>query len=200
MTNNYINFLRIFDPFIQFTKLCVLLTMGMAALCSQPIVAQKVGVKTGTPQTVLDVNGSVAFREGSVLSVGNGNNNNVAIDSMSFYRITAPTVNFKISGFANGLDGRILVIVNATNFTCTLRHLQSSSSANQIRTGTGSDVEIMSGGTAILIYNASLQKWLLTSVQGANTVATNNRFVRKTADENLNNSSTLQDDNHLFLL
>ena len=98
-----------------FTFLFVIFSFGLHA--------QNVGIKmTGTPNAVLDVNGSVAIREGTPLSIANGTNNNVAVDSMSYYRLTAPTAAFTITGFTNGLDGRILTLINATNFTMTLKH------------------------------------------------------------------------------
>ena len=91
-------------------------------LFGEALVAQSVGVKTSSPQTTLDVNGSVAMREGTPLSIANGTNNNVVIDTMSFYRITAPTAVFTITGFTNGFDGRMLTLINATSYTMTLKH------------------------------------------------------------------------------
>ncbi len=134
-------------------------------LFSNVLGAQNIGVKTATPQAVLDVNGSVAMREGTPLSMANGTNNNVTIDTMSFYRITAPTAVFTITGFTNGLDGRLLTIINATSYTMTLKHQVTSSTANQINTG-GSDVTVASNGVATFMYNATLTKWVLTGGQG----------------------------------
>ena len=96
------------------------------------VLAQSVGIKLNVgdvPNAVLDVNGSVAMREGTPLSIVNGTNNNVAVDSMSFYRITAPTAVFSITGLTNGFDGRILTLINATSYTMTLKHLSTSSTA-----------------------------------------------------------------------
>ena len=140
-------------------------------LFGEALVAQSVGVKTSSPQTTLDVNGSVAMREGTPLSIANGTNNNVAIDTMSFYRITAPTAVFDITGFTNGFDGRLLNLVNATSYTMTLKHQVTSSSANQINTG-GSDATIAANGVATLMYNTTLTKWVLTGGQGFVTTST----------------------------
>lgn len=129
-----------------------------------------VGIGITNPSTVLDVNGSVAIREGSPLSISNGTNNNVALSSMSFYRITAPTANYIITGFTNGSDGRLLTVMNATNYTLTLRHQVTSSSANQLNTG-GSDMVLTSNGVATFAYNATLSKWVLTGGQGFTTAA-----------------------------
>ncbi len=137
-------------------------------LFSKTLVGQNIGVKTVTPQAVLDVNGSVAVREGTPLSIANGTNNNVTIDTMSFYRITAPTAVFTITGFTNGFDGRLLTIINATSYTMTLKHQVTSSSANQINTG-GSDINVASNGVATFMYNSTLTKWVLTGGQGIPT-------------------------------
>jgi hypothetical protein len=128
---------------------------------------QSVGVRTATPQTLLDVNGSVAFREGTPLSIGNGNNHNSVLGDMSFYRITAPTANYAITGFSGGVDGRLLCIVNATNYDLTLKNLQNgSSSANQIQTGSNIDVVIAPSGVVTLIYNSGLSKWIVLAHSG----------------------------------
>ena len=149
---------------------------SLLTIINGSLYAQNIGVKTVSPQTVLDVNGSVAMREGTALAIINGTNNNVVIDTMSFYRITAPTAVFNITGFTNGSDGRLLTIINVTNFTLTLRHQSvTSTAANRINTG-GSDLLIPSNGVVSLIYNATLTNWVVTSSQGVvptyNNVAT----------------------------
>lgn len=145
-------------------KKAYLLSVLLLLIFDKTLTSQSMGVKTSSPQTTLDVNGSVAMREGTPLSIANGTNNNVTIDTMSFYRITAPTAAFTITGFTNGFDGRLLTIINVTNYTMTLQHQVTSSSANQINTG-GSDVSIASNGVATFIYNIALTKWVLTSGQ-----------------------------------
>lgn len=153
-----------------------LLTILLAILLMLSIVglnAQNMGIKLSAgslPNAVLDVNGSVAMREGSPLSIANGANNNVAIDSMSYYRITAPTAVFTITGFANGQNGQILILYNATSYTMTLGNQTTSSTANQINTCTGSNLTISSGGLVTLRYNSTLAKWICTASMGASTI------------------------------
>ena len=142
------------------------LLLSLLTIINGSLYAQNIGVKTVSPQTVLDVNGSVAFREGSPLSIANGTNNNVAIDSMSFYRITAPTAAFTITGFTNGSDGRLLTIINASSFAMTLKHQSVlSTAANRINTG-GSDIVVPSNGVVSFVYNATLTNWIVSSTQG----------------------------------
>ena len=138
-------------------------------LFTQYLTAQSIGIKTISPMATLDINGSVAMREGTPLSIANGTNNNVAIDTMSFYRITAPTAVFTISGFTNGYDGRILTIVNTTSYAMTIKHNTGSIGTNCINSG-GSDVIVAANGVATFMYNITLTKWVLTGGQGFGTV------------------------------
>src|SRR6185436_20467446 len=68
---------------------------------------QNIGVGTATPKTKLDVNGSIAWREGPALILVNGVNTDIVIGTNSFFRITGPTTAFSINGFTGGVDGRI---------------------------------------------------------------------------------------------
>jgi hypothetical protein len=136
------------------------------------LTAQSVGsmgIKLGAginPNTVLDVNGSASYREGTALTLANGANSNVALSEYSFFRITGPTAAFSITGFTGGVDGRVLTIINATTQTLSLSNQTTSLSANQINTG-GSTISLAANGVATLIYNASLAKWVVTGTSGS---------------------------------
>ena len=139
--------------------------IALISLSFSIIYAQDMGVKlaSGTlPNATLDVNGSVSFREGTALSLVNGANNDIALASYSFFRITGPTAAFSLTGCAGGVDGRMLTLINASGQTLTLIHQASSTSANQINTG-GANMTITAGGIATLFYNNSLAKWVVTS-------------------------------------
>lgn len=129
------------------------------------LVAQSLGVKTSSPNTSLDVNGGVSFREGTALSLSNGVNSNIALADYTLYRVTGPTTAFSITGFANGANGRVLILINATSYTMTFTHQATSISANQINTG-GADFAIATNGVVTLIYNATLTKWVVSGGQG----------------------------------
>ena len=129
------------------------------------LMAQSIGVNTSSPNTMLDVNGAVSFREGTALTCANGVNSDVALANYSFYRITGPTTAFSITGFANGTDGRTLTIINASGQSLTLSHLTTSLAANQINTG-GSAVVLPANGVATLMYNANLTKWIVSGTMG----------------------------------
>ena len=149
----------------------ILLRLLPLILFTQYLTAQSIGIKTIAPLATLDINGSVAIREGGPLSIANGTNNDVTIDTMSFYRITAPTAVFTVTGFSNGYDGRVLILINATSYAMTLKHQVTSSAANQINTG-GSDAVLAANGVATLMYNATLTKWMLAGGQGFITTST----------------------------
>ena len=53
------------------------------------------------PVTTLDVNGSVAFREGATTLplISSAANDNVALGDYSLFRISGPTASFNITGF-----------------------------------------------------------------------------------------------------
>lgn len=132
------------------------------------LMAQSVGVNLAdgtTANTMLDVNGSVSFREGTALTCANGVNSNIALANYSFYRVTGPTAAFSITGFGNGTDGRCLTIINASGQTMTLSHLTTSTTGNQINTG-GSAVVLSANGVATLMYNANLTKWIVSGTMG----------------------------------
>ena len=132
------------------------------------LMAQSMGVNMSagaTPNTMLDVNGGVSFREGTALACVNGINNDIVLANYSFYRITGPTAAFSITGFSNGTDGRVLTVINASGQSLTLSHLTSSTSANQVNTG-GSPVVLPANGVATFIYNANLTKWIVSGTMG----------------------------------
>jgi hypothetical protein len=132
------------------------------------IKAQNVGVKlpaSTSPNTSLDVNGSVAYREGTALALVNGVNSDVVLGTFSLFRITGPTAPFSITGFTNGTDGRVLTLINATSQILTLTHQATSLAVNQINTS-GTSVSLAANGVAILTYNSTLAQWVLTGGQG----------------------------------
>ena len=143
-------------------------------MISLGLQAQNIGIKIadGTaPNTTLDVNGAVSFREGTALTLTNGVNSDIALTEYSFFRITGPTAAFSITGFAGGNDGRMLTIMNNTSQVMTLTHQATSTSANQINTG-GTNTTIAANGMATLYYSSNLSKWIVTAVTGATPIFT----------------------------
>jgi hypothetical protein len=148
-------------------------TLLLVILVHLSLNAQNMGIKlpvSNLPNATLDVNGSTAFREGTALSLTNPINDNVALSDYSFYRIIGATAAFSITGFDNGQNGRMLFLINATSFNMTFNHQSgTSTAANQINTGTGTSLTIGANGMATLMYNSTLQKWVVLSKSGEKT-------------------------------
>jgi len=147
-------------------KRLVLVGLTLIFLLSFNGFAQ-VGIGTTDPKTALDVSGALSLREGSVLSLGNTNNNiSLGASLFSFYRITGPTAAFTISGLipANGVDGQLLTLENTTSQAMTIVHNATSTAANRIYCPNSQDL-ILEGqyATLSLQYNVSQSRWTIVS-------------------------------------
>ncbi|MDP4199652.1 MAG: hypothetical protein Q8922_03515 [Bacteroidota bacterium] len=160
-----------------------------------------VGINTTAPATYLDINGDLATRYSSV-SASNGANNNLTIGTSSFVRLTGPTASFSVTGIAGGVDGKMLVLFNATTQQITISNESASSlAANRIWTlnSTG-DIVISGKGAVKLIYSAADSRWIVIS--SSTTVSTSTTgviTVKKPADQSISNSTTLTNDNNLVI-
>ncbi len=135
--------------------------------------AGNVGIGSTVPATLLDVNGSLAYREGTALSLVNGTNDNIATGAYSFFRITGPTAAFTITGLAGGVDGRIITLYNTTAQNMTIANNSTSTAANQILTITGGNFTTPIGPNVInLQYNATAGRWLVIGGQNINNAST----------------------------
>ncbi|WP_089779025.1 beta strand repeat-containing protein [Chitinophaga sp. YR573] len=92
--------------------------------------------------------------------------NNLALPAnASFIRITGPTSSFTITGITAGLDGQMITLYNTVNNNMTLGNLNAgSSSANQILTMNGGNVNTNGAGTISLIYSSTDTKWIVTAI------------------------------------
>lgn len=138
-------------------------------VCSY-LSAQNMGVKLNSdesPNTTMDINGAISLREGTALVLVNGANNDISLStSYTSYRITGPTSGFSLTGFANGQNGQLLMVVNATTQNMTLSESTGSISANQLLTG-GLVFTVTPNGSATFQYNTTLTKWVLMGTSGS---------------------------------
>lgn len=126
----------------------------------------ELGIKTTTPNTVLDVNGDFALRE-STMTLVNGGNNDVSTLRFSMWTITGPVAAFSTTGFADGFNGKLLTVYNPTAQAWTIANLNAgSAAANQITTMTGADVVLAASiSVAVFQYDAGSSTWLLLSAR-----------------------------------
>jgi hypothetical protein len=120
--------------------------------------AGNVGIGT-SPAATLDVAGAVALR-GGAFTAANGANQNIAIPNASYVRITGPTASFSIGGIAGGVNGRVVVLHNATTFNMSLVNEDiGSTTTNRIYTlgAAGTSGE----GSFTLIYSATDNRWIV---------------------------------------
>lgn len=132
-----------------------------------------VGIGTTTPRTTLDVNGSVAFRDGGALALAVGVNNNITLPGTtpysSFYRITVAGA-FTIAGITPpaSVDGMILTLYNTTAFAMTVANNAGTSAAgSRIITTTGANITSNVGSNVLqLQYNTTLASWIVLNSAG----------------------------------
>jgi len=119
-----------------------------------------VGIGTGSPKTLVDIAGDLATRE-NVLTLS-GNADNVAIGNYSFIRISGPTAAYEITGFAGGVDGKIIFVANNTAYTLKFKNDDGGSApANRLYLYNNTDMTIAQNGGATFIYSASISRWFL---------------------------------------
>lgn len=99
--------------------------------------------------------------------VTTGSQDNVSLPISSFVRISAASGNFTFTGLANGSDGRMLTIFNATPATMTIANDDPQSNpSNRILTCTGANIVLTGQSVANLIYSIKDSRWVVTSTQG----------------------------------
>lgn len=123
-----------------------------------------IGVFTNTPVTRLDVNGDFSMRSATSATAITGNTNNFSTTSTSFIILSNNTgVNYNLTGFADGFNGKRLVVTNLGIDNIVLTHEDAASSAaNRIITGkTGGSNILQTNDTCELIYDIINLRWRL---------------------------------------
>jgi hypothetical protein len=117
------------------------------------------------PASALDVNGDLALREGPAMAVATGSNALTLIGEYSHYRLTGAAGAFSINTIANGNDGQILTLINATGQVMTINN---NNAANGILTGNNANMVSNGANNAsvILIYNSTLARWTVIGSAG----------------------------------
>lgn len=153
------------------------------------------------PNSVLDVAGDLALREGIALNVVTGLNTLTLIGEYSHYRLTGAGGAYSINAISSGNDGQLLTLINTTGQTMTVLNNNTGSG---ILTGTGGNLVSSSTGNSsvTLMYNATLARWVVTSssgmtnsnswnitgnagTNGGNTVTAGTNFIGTTDNQNI---------------
>jgi hypothetical protein len=120
----------------------------------------KVGIGNSSPNTRVDITGDIATRENHI--VLSGNTDNLSIGNSTFIRITGPSANYEITGFAGGVDGKILIVANNTSSSVKFKYADGGSLvANQLILYNSADVTVAQNGGVIFIYSAAISKWIM---------------------------------------
>lgn len=88
-------------------------------------------------------------REGAVIAAGD----NVNLGGVSFVRVTSGTT---LTGFAGGISGYELTIINNTGADLTVANNTTSTNGNRIVTGTGGNIALPNGAALYLKWSAGL--------------------------------------------
>ena len=106
--------------------------------------------------------------ESGTFTAVNGANNNIATTTTEarFIRISGPTAAFSISGIANGINGKTVILYNSVAFDMTITNDATSTAANRILTLTGADVVLTGVSSATFIYNLTDARWILVGTSG----------------------------------
>src|SRR5262249_15346119 len=95
-----------------------------------------------------------------------GANHDIDTPYTELVRITGPNSAFSVGGFQHWEDGRVVRLLYTGTNVMTIRNEDTSSTAaNRIKTLTGANVALGTGGpsVAVLLYDSSLSRWVLVS-------------------------------------
>ena len=107
----------------------------------------------------------IGFTRLALSSLANGNNAAVPVGTNVFVEVSGPSSAFSVNGIAGSpnRDGKLLILLNLTAQNMTIEHDSGvdPTAGNRIYTMTGSAVATTGNGSALLIYNASVSRWIL---------------------------------------
>jgi hypothetical protein len=176
--------------------------VSLAAPTNGAIIQGNVGVGTSTAGATLTVNGTEALQFGANFS-STGTLSDVAINTNSAVRYTGgATATFE--GIAAGTAGEILYLHNASTSVLTLADQSASTDgtpANEIVTGTGSNLAMAAGSAVTLQYDNTSQRWRVIGGSGGGIPAGTTGQVQFNSGSNtFNANANLTWDNTNFRL
>lgn len=135
--------------------------------------SQNVGINIPTPESTLDINGDVSLRSADLILIDGSNLSvNVTNNAFSNFRISGPVSNFSLSGLTTPNDGRVILLLNTTDYLMSVINLDVNAVVTeQIITGTDGNLDIYPRGSITIIYDGLLQKWV---VKNYNSLSSSN--------------------------
>ena len=116
----------------------------------------QVGIGTATPTAEFTLNGTDAFQFGTNYATSTTPQNDVAINTSASVRYTG-TAAVTFNGIVAGANGQIIYLHNGSSNALTLANQAAADTtvANQIVTGTGSNLTVASNSAVILQYDST---------------------------------------------
>ena len=80
------------------------------------------------------------------------------------FRFNGSTSNFSVAGIAGGTTGRHVILYNSSPVNMKIEHMASSTAANSIDT-IGTSTSTSGIGTIEMVYDGSIQKWIVIAIR-----------------------------------
>lgn len=122
-----------------------------------------VGIGTTIPTGKLTVNGSIV-RNVSTVTVGNDNNiNDLSVGGdADVIRLDGGNSNFNLSGIEGGVDGRVIQLINVSDFSIILQHDEATSlEVNRFYLYNETNLTLIKYSSVMLMYSAIDGKWFM---------------------------------------
>lgn len=128
--------------------------------------SNRVGIAT-TPNTSVDINGTLAYRAVDVGLIGTINNLGTATASIVRLTGTAATT---VNGLANGVNGKLVTLMNITGQALTVANESgSAAAADRIVTGTAANASISNGAVGLFQYDSGASRWRMVAAPSSTT-------------------------------
>jgi hypothetical protein len=96
----------------------------------------------------------------SAVTLSNGDNNDVAVQTNGILRVVGPTAAYGITGLTTPVAGERRTILNTVGFTLTVKHENvSSTAANRFKLQSGSDLSLTQDQSATFWYDSVDTRW-----------------------------------------
>ncbi len=113
------------------------------------------------------INDFAAQRGAAVSSTGTLND--VSTSAKSYFQFTGAG-SVTVTGFANGADGKIVILTNKTGVSLLINNDDAGSvAANRILTGTGAPLTIRNNASTMMVYDSANSRWNVIGGTGSSS-------------------------------